>query len=104
MSLSSKLSIRDVELKGKKVVMRLVPSLFLPCPSTRESNLSHLNSVDFNVPFDGEGNITNNQVSRLSFTRGVRGELGQILDDRWITLNSLNPLQRRSFSVREAGW
>ncbi|GAA6063255.1 hypothetical protein JCM10212_003618 [Sporobolomyces blumeae] len=39
MSLSSKLSIRDVDLKGKKVVMR----------------------VDFNVPFDGEGNITNNQ-------------------------------------------
>ncbi|TNY24597.1 putative PGK1-phosphoglycerate kinase [Rhodotorula diobovata] len=38
-SLSSKLSIRDVDLKGKKVVMR----------------------VDFNVPFDGEGNITNNQ-------------------------------------------
>ncbi|GAA5890198.1 hypothetical protein JCM5296_002846 [Sporobolomyces johnsonii] len=39
MSLSSKLSIRDLELKGKKVVMR----------------------VDFNVPFDGEGKITNNQ-------------------------------------------
>lgn len=39
-SLSSKLSIRDVQLKDKKVVMR----------------------VDFNVPFDGEGNITNNQV------------------------------------------
>ncbi|GAA5820287.1 hypothetical protein JCM11491_005563 [Sporobolomyces phaffii] len=39
MSLSSKLSIRDVDLQGKKVVMR----------------------VDFNVPFDGEGNITNNQ-------------------------------------------
>ncbi|BGP54599.1 hypothetical protein JCM8202_004970 [Rhodotorula sphaerocarpa] len=38
-SLSSKLSIRDVDLKGKRVVMR----------------------VDFNVPFDGEGNITNNQ-------------------------------------------
>ncbi|GAA5939664.1 phosphoglycerate kinase [Sporobolomyces koalae] len=39
MSLSSKLSIRDVDLKGKKVVMR----------------------VDFNVPFDSEGKITNNQ-------------------------------------------
>ena len=39
-SLSSKLSNRDVQLKDKKVVMR----------------------VDFNVPFDGEGNITNNQV------------------------------------------
>ncbi|GAA6055957.1 hypothetical protein JCM3770_005617 [Rhodotorula araucariae] len=38
-SLSSKLSIRDVQLKGKKVVIR----------------------VDFNVPFDGEGKITNNQ-------------------------------------------
>ncbi|KAK4058324.1 phosphoglycerate kinase [Microbotryomycetes sp. JL221] len=38
MSLSSKLSIKDVQLKGKKVVMR----------------------VDFNVPFDGP-KITNNQ-------------------------------------------
>ncbi|POY76883.1 putative Phosphoglycerate kinase [Rhodotorula taiwanensis] len=38
-SLSSKLSIKDVDLKGKRVVMR----------------------VDFNVPFDGEGKITNNQ-------------------------------------------
>lgn len=28
MSLSSKLSIRDVDLKGKKVVMRCVPALF----------------------------------------------------------------------------
>ncbi|BGO90484.1 hypothetical protein NBRC10512_006738 [Rhodotorula toruloides] len=38
-SLSNKLSIRDLDLKGKRVVMR----------------------VDFNVPFDGQGNITNNQ-------------------------------------------
>ncbi|KWU41297.1 phosphoglycerate kinase [Rhodotorula sp. JG-1b] len=38
-SLSNKLSIKDVDLKGKRVVMR----------------------VDFNVPFDGEGHITNNQ-------------------------------------------
>lgn len=40
MSLSSKLSIKDLQLQGKKVVMR----------------------VDFNVPFDGP-KITNNQVS-----------------------------------------
>ncbi|GAA6027941.1 hypothetical protein JCM8097_001792 [Rhodosporidiobolus ruineniae] len=38
-SISNKLSIRDVDLKGKKVFIR----------------------VDFNVPFDGEGKITNNQ-------------------------------------------
>ncbi|GAA5835721.1 hypothetical protein JCM11251_007407 [Rhodosporidiobolus azoricus] len=38
-SISNKLSIKDVDLKGKKVFIR----------------------VDFNVPFDGEGKITNNQ-------------------------------------------
>ena len=43
MSLSSKLSIKDVELKGKKVLIR----------------------VDYNVPMDG-GKITNNQVSHLT--------------------------------------
>ncbi|BGP14827.1 hypothetical protein JCM10213_002734 [Rhodosporidiobolus nylandii] len=39
MSISNKLSIRDLDLSGKKVFIR----------------------VDFNVPFDGEGKITNNQ-------------------------------------------
>ncbi|GAA5861398.1 hypothetical protein JCM8547_006117 [Rhodosporidiobolus lusitaniae] len=38
-SISNKLSIKDLDLKGKKVFIR----------------------VDFNVPFDKEGNITNNQ-------------------------------------------
>lgn len=46
-SLSNKLSIRDVELKGKKVVIR----------------------VDFNVPFDGP-KITNNQVSHTTLQLG----------------------------------
>lgn len=39
MSISNKLSIKDLDLKGKKVFIR----------------------VDFNVPFDGQGKITNNQ-------------------------------------------
>ncbi|KAG9874934.1 hypothetical protein KCU98_g19865, partial [Aureobasidium melanogenum] len=39
MSLSNKLSIADVDLKGKRVLIR----------------------VDFNVPLDADKNITNNQ-------------------------------------------
>lgn len=51
MSLSSKLSLRDVQVKDKKVLIR----------------------VDFNVPFDGP-KITNNQVSWMTLEGWGRAE------------------------------
>lgn len=106
-SLSSKLSIRDVDLKGKKVVMR----------------------VDFNVPFDGEGNITNNQVrdslsrflslavsslcapvspsarrvARFGPARTTRActlERTRQRDNRWMTARRCNPVRRPPLSLR----
>jgi phosphoglycerate kinase len=64
MSLSNKLSITDVDLKGKRVLVRV--SKLLP---NRKKTPSHPYSiqltlpqqVDFNVPLDADKKITNNQ-------------------------------------------
>ena len=62
MSLSNKLSISDVDLKGKRVLVRVRLTTTLdPFVTRLNSSLATDNSqVDFNVPLDGD-KITNNQ-------------------------------------------
>jgi phosphoglycerate kinase len=62
MSLSNKLSISDVDLKGKRVLVRVRLTITLNrCVAVLKSSLITNNSqVDFNVPLDGD-KITNNQ-------------------------------------------
>ena len=65
MSLSNKLAITDVDLKGKRVLIRVRPrgaraSLSVPLlPMHRLTE--GIPQVDFNVPLDGDKKITNNQ-------------------------------------------
>src|ERR1700759_8673 len=57
MSLSNKLSISDVDLKDKRVLIRV-------CPRSVErfsENQLMLLQVDFNVPLDSDKKVTNNQ-------------------------------------------
>lgn len=73
MSLANKLSINDVDLKGKRVLIRVSQGCF-QLPRSRplvggwflvlqaNSRRRHIHTqVDFNVPLDGDKTITNNQ-------------------------------------------
>lgn len=65
MSLSNKLSISDVDLNGKRVLIRVSPAKFpnraeLP-GALSSSNINVLLQVDFNVPLDADKKVTNNQ-------------------------------------------
>lgn len=79
MSLSSKLSIKDVQLEGKKVLIRVdfkcvALSLSLCSQPNSSLTLRHLclsrPALSNSVPRDGD-KITNNQVSSLSPSRIV---------------------------------
>jgi len=62
MSLSNKLSITDVDLSGKRVLIRVSP------PDTDHPTLENLLianlsiKVDFNVPLDADKKVTNTLV------------------------------------------
>lgn len=61
MSLSNKLSITDVDLKGKRVLIR-VGHLSLDVLHSSEPQLTSLHrQVDFNVPLDASKKVTNPQ-------------------------------------------
>lgn len=61
MSLSNKLSIADVDLKGKRVLIRVSSIHKSTLLLDMEFLTIALHQVDFNVPLDSDKKITNNQ-------------------------------------------